>query len=193
MIPIEILICRQLGEVSPWKRVAFMAACCEPMLLNYVIYSEDSGLGSVQVLRAGLNLVWRSAATGGRSTEADLYSQRCMQQSPGWLNRGRRFAQAASQACFAIAHCLKSMDAPSLPDVIDVSDAALYSIEWFYRNELKLSSQELADRGALILREHTRQVADIELIVGVPDREQAAVISKLMTRAASVRASLCGG
>jgi len=190
MIPIELLICRHLGDVPTWKRVAFMAACCEPMLLNYRLYQEASGYGSVQLLRKGLDLVWRAAETSQRPTEADLYAIRCMQQSPGWLNRGRPFAEAASQACFAISHSLKSMDDPALPDAIDVSDAGLYSIEWFYRNELKLSDQELEDRGELIRREHVRQTVDLEILVFAASSSQVETSALLKERAEAGRASL---
>lgn len=82
------------------------------------------------------------------------------------------------------------MDDPALPDAIDVSDAGLYSIEWFYRNELKLSDQELIDRGVLWRREYARQAADLELIAGAADQQQIDTISRFVPRGASGRASL---
>jgi uncharacterized protein YjaG (DUF416 family) len=190
MTPIELLICRQLGNASSWQRLAFMAACCEPMLSNFRLYNEMTGLGLPETLRKGLDLIWQAARTGQRLPEADLFSLQCAQQSPGWSNRRRRHADAARQACFGIAYSLKTLDGPSIPDVIEVSDAALHSIEWAYRNELKLSDQQREDRSQLLMREYARQVADLELLASADDTHRAIVVITLAVEREHSRANL---
>lgn len=153
---IEPYICRVLGTETDWKRQAFMASCCEPMLLNFSLFHQATGLGAPDTLRRALNLVWDGAQFGNLPRATAALVTLTKEQSPGWFNEGKPYARVASQTCFAIAHSLRSVRAPSLLDVLEVADAAIYSIEIQYRNELHLPKRGRTDREYLLRAEINR-------------------------------------
>lgn len=184
---IEPYICRVLGYDSDWKRQAFMASCCEPMLLNFNLYHLATGLGAPDVLRRALNMIWDGAQFGTLSRAAESLVRLSKEQSPGWFNEGKPYARVASQTSFAIAHTLRSVRAPSLLDVLEVADAAVYSIEIQYRNELHLPKRGRTDREYLIRSENIRLTKCLERLSVSPESDRRKGVARV--RRAALRAA----
>ncbi|WP_285222342.1 MULTISPECIES: DUF416 family protein [unclassified Lysobacter] len=190
MVHVEPLICRHLGPDSGWRRVAFMAWCCEPMLQNYLIYHNDTGLGSPQLLREGLDLIWGVARADIAFPKSRHVISLSRQQKPGWLHGSKPYARSADEACFGIHHTLVSMRSPTLSDALDVSDAAIYSIEIQDRNQLPITAEQLWDRERRVRSEQARQVRCLERLSAAPDADRSKVVAGLRKRAMRTKASL---
>lgn len=173
------LICRHLGSAGEWKRLAFMASCCEPMLLNFRLYHDTSQLGSPELLRRGLDFAWQTARDDSVAGEADVLVKPCRRQAPSRHEEGHSFAQAATQTCFAISHTLRSLRGPRLIDALEVADAAIYAIELHYRNELLLSKRTRSDREFLLRSEIMRLTQSLERLAAAPETDRLKVVARL--------------
>lgn len=176
---IEPLICRHLGAESEWKRLAFMAYCCEPMLGNFSLYHLDTKLGCPDILRYGLEAAWDAAHSGTFTKDADLLASLARRQSPGYFNEGRPYAHVAGQATWAISHLLRSLRGPSLLDALEVADAAIYSIERHYRNELLLSKRGRSNREHLLRAETTRLAQCLERLAISTESDRRKSVARL--------------
>ncbi|QCW24429.1 DUF416 family protein [Lysobacter enzymogenes] len=176
---IEPLICRHLGSASEWKRLAFMASCCEPMLLNFRLYHEASRLGSPDLLRRGLDFAWQTARDDTVDGEADELVKPSRLQAPSRHDEGHSFAQAAIQTCFAISHTLRSLRGPRVLDALDVADASIYAIELHYRNELFLTKRTRSDREFLRRTEIMRLAKSLERLSAAPERDRLKAVARL--------------
>lgn len=187
---IEPLICRFLAPDCDWKRVAFMAWCCEPMWRNYLLFHDDTGLGSPEVLREGLNMAWNVARADAIFPVARRIVSLSWHQRPGWINERKPYARSADEACFGIHRTLISMQSPKLTDALDVSDAAIYSIELNNRNQLPIDVERLAHRERLLRYEKVRQARCLTRLSVAGEEERRQTVSALRRAARRVRATV---
>lgn len=187
---IEPLICRFLAPDCNWKRVAFMAWCCEPMWRNYLLFHHGTGLGSPEVLREGLNMAWDVARADAMFPLARRVVTLSWQQRPGWLNEREPYARSADEACFGIHRTLISMREAKLTDALEVSDAAIYSIELQNRNQLPINARQLAHRERLLRSEKDRQARCLERLSAACEAERRQTVSALRRAARRVKATV---
>lgn len=184
------MIARALKDSERWKRVAFMAFCCEPMVSNYVIYRAGATRGNVGVLKDAVNLAWGSALSEESPADAAAYISRCTRQSPGPFNHSTPYALGAADACMAITHLLRCLDGPALADAIEASDNALWTVESLFPNDLELSDLQRAEQLRLVKAEARRQADCLKCLAAATSQPDELLIATLRREAEASPPSL---
>ncbi|MBT2748321.1 MULTISPECIES: DUF416 family protein [unclassified Lysobacter] len=171
------MIAQMLHDAPCWKRVTFMAFCCEPMVSNYLIYRAKANRGSVAVLKDALDVAWAFAATGELGA-AEQHIAPCSRQSPDWIDRNALYAHGAADACMAVTHLLGCVEAPSLEDVIDSSDSALWTLATLVPDDA-LPEPERLNQARLIDAEIARQSNCLARLEQAGQERDAALVRTL--------------
>jgi len=137
-----------LRLLSPWKRVAFMASCCERMLPNYLTFSSETGYGDVTRLNRGLAEVWRWVETNQAPTNVDALVQACEQQNPDTAEFSSIYTSAALDAANSIAATLEALGEATEDRAIEVASFARDTVDLFVQqwNDLDPNDSEIERR-----------------------------------------------
>jgi len=114
-----------------WKRVAFMAYCCERMLPNYRSFQVDTGYGDVAPMRNALDAVWKWIEDGRAVPDLAVLASACEQQSPDTAEFLSIYTSAALDAATATAATLEALADATAKSVIDVASLARDTIDLF--------------------------------------------------------------
>lgn len=163
---------RKLGANLPhWKRIAFMAACCERMLPNYETFNRQTGCGDPKVLRRALNAAWAWVETGSLSTNLRELIADADGQAPSKDAFGFTYTSAALDAANGIAETLESISDRSEHRVFAVASLARDTVDLFVQQHEKLcpSDPGFEDRirasalmqAELRAQEHSFQALDL--------------------------------
>lgn len=114
-----------------WKRVAFMAYCCERMLPNYRSFQVDTGYGDIAPMRSALDIVWRWIENAQPVPDSDVLASACEKQSPDTAEFSSIYTSAALDAATATAATLDALADVPAKSMIDVASLARDTIDLF--------------------------------------------------------------
>lgn len=178
-----------LERIAPWKRLAFMASCCERMIPNYRSFLADDGVGDVAVLRSALDRLWRNV--GGTADSSDLiFVANVEAQAPDPSSFGSVYGSAALDAVAAISTALGysagTVSAPRGMEIAqlgrDTADLYVQVTEGLDPNATSFEAEILMS--APMQRELKAQREDIEWLALIPDDAmgRAATVEKYAGR-----------
>lgn len=111
---------QRLRQLGPRQRLAFMAALCERLLPNYVLYAENSGHGDVHGLRAVLDLVWEALSVAEAKIDFERQAEKLAVLEPP--NADDSFgARRALEAVVALSALLDALRGDAEEAVFEVS------------------------------------------------------------------------
>ncbi|HBS64365.1 MULTISPECIES: YjaG family protein [unclassified Stenotrophomonas] len=131
-----------------WKRVAFMAYCCERMLPNYRSFQVDSGYGDLAPMRKALDAVWEWAASNNLPLDLAALASACEQQAPDTAEFSSIYTSAALDAATATAATLEALVDAAAKSLIEVATYARDTIDLFVQEveELDPNAPDLERR-----------------------------------------------
>ena len=160
---------RMLHSLPDWKRVVFMAACCERMLPNYQSFSSATGYGDASRLRQALDQVWHWIETNQLPRDVSLLVEECNQQAPNTAEFNSAYTSAALDAANSVAIALEALGDETEDRAIEVASLARDTVDLFVqqRNHLDPNSPSLERQIAedsLMQTELQKQKQSLELL-----------------------------
>ncbi|CAN5303569.1 YjaG family protein [soil metagenome] len=134
---------RILERAEAWRRIGFMARCCNRAIPNYRIFSVETGFGDVTVLERSLNFVESWIHTGILPMEAQDLLGACDTAAPHTEEHGSLYTSAALYAANMMAITLETLTAGLEPDVIEVAQLAFDTVEMFTSTYLAADSYDV--------------------------------------------------
>jgi len=120
-----------LNALEAWKRVAFMACCCERMLPNYSKFNLESGFGDPETLNHALAIVWNWIESDQMQCKIGTLALKCEQQGPNTADFPSLFTSAALDAANAIASTLEAIGDANVYRAIEVASLARDTVDLF--------------------------------------------------------------
>src|SRR5262245_34312092 len=115
---------RSLQSLAHWKRVAFMLLCCERMLPNFQVFSNETGFGDTGILRKAANTAWEWVATAKPIQGLTDLRQLCGSQQPDTEDFSSPFTSAALDAASATEAILEAIEDPDGDQAVEVGSLA---------------------------------------------------------------------
>lgn len=170
----ETSLLLKLEGMPAWKRVAFMAYCCERMLPNYKIFKAQTGYGDNEVLRITLDAIWEWIKAGQTSGDLAALAKACELQAPDTSEFSSPYTSAALDAATAIAATAEAVPDTTASQVIDVASLARDTIDLFVQEIDGLDPNdpglvEKIQRSDLMQSELRAQRQSLEKLKGLPD------------------------
>lgn len=136
---------KMLHSLPDWKRVGFMAACCERMLPNYRSFSSETGYGDTNRLSQALAEVWRWVETNQLPSDVNNLVRECEQQAPDTEEFTSIYTSAALDAANSIAATLEALSGAAEDRAIEVASLARDTVDLFVQqwNDLDPNSPDL--------------------------------------------------
>lgn len=135
---------QSLARLDPWKRVAFMALCCERMAPNYDRFAADSGFGDSQVLRRGVDAAWSWLESDRAPDDLKSVRARAEQQAPDTERFSSPFTSAALDAANAVASLLDAVGKSDGADPVEVASLARDTVDLYVQ---EIENLDPNDRG----------------------------------------------
>jgi len=135
---------QSLSRLDPWKRVAFMALCCERMVPNYDRFTADSGFGDSQVLRHGIDAAWSWLESNRVPDDLGTVRARVEQQAPDTETFSSPFTSAALDAANVVASVLDAVSQPEGADAVEVASLARDTVDLYVQ---EIENLDPNDRG----------------------------------------------
>jgi uncharacterized protein len=142
---------QSLGRLDPWKRVAFMALCCERMVPNYDRFTADSGFGDSQVLRRGIDAAWSWLDSDRVPDDSKSVRAQVEQQAPNTEDFSSPFTSAALDAANAVASLLDAVAEPDGADPGEVASLARDTVDLYVQEIEKLDPNDRGIENAIRL------------------------------------------
>lgn len=141
---------QRLQELPLTSQQAFMAALCERLLPNYVLYEQTSGQGDSHTLRTVLSLVWERLNVPNASIDFARQAAKLAECEPPEEDESFG-ARRALDAVVSVSALLDTLQGDSPEAVLDVSRTSRAGVRAFI--ELT-EGEEDAQALALIIRDH---------------------------------------
>lgn len=158
---------RDLSQLSKQKQLAFGLFCCERLLPNYIIFSQENNWGDIIILRESTLKVW-SVLSGLKLTkdDIDLVVTRCEEVTPDSDEFDSLYVSFAQDACFSVC-CLfdfilngeSGRIAQIAEFATDSLDLYIQEVENLQPNDTELEQKILEN--PLMQNELSRQAQDI--------------------------------
>lgn len=157
---------QSVARLDPWKRVAFMALCCERMVPNYDRFTADSGFGDSLVLRRGIDAAWYWLESDRVPDDLKSVRERAEQQAPNTEDFSSPFTSAALDAANAVASVLDAVSEPEGADAVEVASLARDTVDLYVQEIENLGPnarglEETIRRHPLMQAELGRQREDL--------------------------------
>lgn len=139
---------QEIGALSHWKRVTFMAACCERMLPNYRSFTMETGHGDPNLLSEALAEVWHWIETDQLPNSVISLVELCEQQAPDTIKFSSIYTSAALDAANSIATTLEALADASEDQALEVASLARDTVDLFVQQQYDLdpSSQDFEEQ-----------------------------------------------
>ena len=171
-----------LQRLEPRRQQAFMAALCERLLPNYVLYAQTSGHGEPHGLRAILDLVWEQLTVKEARIDFERQAEKLAELEPP-ADDDSFGARRALEAVVALSALLDILRGEAPEAVLEVSRTSKGGVRAFI--ELT-EGEEDPGRLAELVREHPLmadendfQDAVLEAVEGRLDREAIKALRRL--------------
>ncbi|MFW6345604.1 MAG: DUF416 family protein, partial [Halomonas sp.] len=121
---------QRLQELEPRAQQAFMAALCQRLLPNYVLYAQTTGQGNPLALRAILDLVWERLAVRDAKIDFALQAEKLAELAPPEEDDSFG-ARRATEAVAALSALLDTLQGEAPEAVLEVSRASRGGVRAF--------------------------------------------------------------
>ena len=138
----ETKILLAIESMPDWKRLAFMAYCCERMLPNYRNFNAETGYGDVLVLRSALDAAWAWIETNQLSGNVASLVSDCERQAPDTSEFSSTYTSAALDAATATATTLEALTTATAKQVIEVASLARDTVDLFVQEKKDLDPND---------------------------------------------------
>lgn len=151
----------KLTAMPGWKRVAFMACCCERMFPNYERFQREESYGDATVLRSGLDLVWDWVAATVVPLDREKVASACEVQAPFTGEHASVYTSAALDASAALAVTLRALIRAPVESAIEVASYATDTVDLFVQSseDIDPTSFDFED----VMAAHPLMQSEIEL------------------------------
>lgn len=173
----ETSLLLKLEGMPAWKRVAFMAYCCERMLPNYAVFKAQTSYGNSAVLRTALDAIWEWVENDQTSENLLMLARQSEQQAPDTAEFSSSYTSAALDAATAIATTAEAISDATASKVIEVASLARDTIDLFVQevddldpNDPRLDEKIL--RSDLMQAELRTQRQSLEKLKGLPSDDK---------------------
>ena len=141
---------QRLQELPLPAQQAFMAALCERLLPNYMLYEQTTGQGDSHTLGTVLSLVWERLNVPNASIDFARQAEKLAECEPPEED-GSFGARRALDAVVSVSALLDTLQGDSPEAVLDVSRTSRAGVRAFIElTEGEVDAQALA----LIIRDH---------------------------------------
>lgn len=141
---------QRLHALAPQAQQAFMAALCERLVPNYVLYSQASGQGDIKALNSILALVWERLQVRDARIDFDLQADKLAACQPP-VEDDSFGARRAMETVSALSALLDTLRGDSQEAVVEVSRTSRGGVQAFIAmTEGEEDSEALAAK----VREH---------------------------------------
>lgn len=139
----EIRAANAVGLLKPHQQLAFGAACCERILPNYRVFSEEVKWGDSEPLRKALDFAWlacQDLAPEPKTVQALLAA--CENNAPDSEDFDSLYTSSAQDAVFAICSLLDFLLTGNSSHVVNAARYATDSIDLIVQERDDLSPQD---------------------------------------------------
>lgn len=133
---------QEVQTLSHWKRVTFMAACCERMLPNYRSFTMETGHGDPTRLSEALAAVWNSLETGQLPNSTISLVEVCERQAPDTAEFSSIYTSAALDTANSIATTLEALANAAEDQVLEVASLARDTVDLFVQQQCDLGPND---------------------------------------------------
>ncbi|MDI5984003.1 YjaG family protein [Halomonas sp. M4R5S39] len=173
---------QRLQRLEPRRQQAFMAALCERLLPNYVLYAQTCGHGDPHGLRVILDLVWERLVVHGAKIDFERQAEKLAELEPP-ADDDSFGARRALEAVVALSALLDTLRGEAPEAVLEVSRTSKGGV----RAYIELTEgEEDAGRLAVLVRDHPLmadendfQDAVLEAVEGPLDRDAIKLLRRL--------------
>ncbi|MDY7117714.1 YjaG family protein [Halomonas sp. SSL-5] len=141
---------QRLQGLESRRQQAFMAALCERLLPNYVLYAQTTGQGNPAGLRAILDLVWERLSVRDARIDFERQAEKLAELAPS-EDDDSFGARRATEVVAALSALLDTLQGEAPEAVLEVSRASRGGVRAFI--ELT-EGEEDGERLAALVREH---------------------------------------
>lgn len=113
-----------------WKKIAFIALCCERMVPNYRNFVEETGFGNIQILEDALFSTWEWLESEKDIPHLSQLRIQVENQAPNTENFSSVYTSAALDAVNSISLLLDALHSET-SDVVSVACLARDSVDLF--------------------------------------------------------------
>lgn len=164
--------------LPPWKRVAFMAYCCERMLPNYGSFKAETSYGDLVLLRSALDVAWKWIELGEAPNSIVGLSAACEAEAPDTSEFKSSYTSSALDAATAIATTLEALKYATEDRAIEVASLARDSVDLYVQEALDLDPNDpcLEEKiaGSNLMQTELRiQRESLEMLKELPDNRSA--------------------
>jgi uncharacterized protein YjaG (DUF416 family) len=168
-----------MRQLPPWKRLAFMAYCCERMLPNFKKFVAETGFGDVGILRRALDAVWARIENDLIPMDLNDLRTACDQQAPDTGNFASRYTSAALDAANGISTALDAVERDDVERAIEIASLARDTVDLYVQEQLHLNPSEAGFERKLLMhqlmqRELSHQRASLEFLQGLQEERRFA-------------------
>ncbi|MFQ3790386.1 YjaG family protein [Halomonas sp. A29] len=173
---------QRLQALSPRQQQAFMAALCERLLPNYVLYAQMTGAGNPAGVKAILDLVWEQLAVREARIDFERQAEKLAELEPP-ADDDSFGARRAVEVVVALSSLLDTLRGESPDAVLEVSRISKGGVRAFVEltegeeNASKLS--QLVREHPLMADENDFQDAALEAAEGQLDRDSLKALRQL--------------
>lgn len=140
----------RLQALSPGQQQAFMAALCERLVPNYVLYTQMTGAGNPAGLRAVLDLVWEHLSVSEARIDFERQAEKLAELEPP-SDDDSFGARRAVEVIVALTSLLDTLRGESSDAVLEVSRISKGGVRAYIE---MTEGEEDAGRLAKLVREH---------------------------------------
>ena len=174
---------RKVAGLPDWKRIAFMAACCERMLPNYETFSRETGFGRTDVLRQALDAIWLWAESDTLLKNLPDLIAEADKVAPDTEGSRSSYTSAALDAANSIAITLEAISEATDDRLVEVASLARDTVDLFVQQNgnLDTSSADFEERitsSPLMQTELTAQNQSLQALND--DQGERRVVAKLI-------------
>lgn len=173
---------QRLQRLEPRRQQAFMAALCERLLPNYVLYAQTCGHGDPHGLRVILDLVWERLVVRDAKIDFERQAEKLAELEPP-ADDDSFGARRALEAVVALSALLDTLRGEAPEAVLEVSRTSKGGV----RAYIELAEgEEDAGQLAVLVRDHPLmadendfQDAVLEAVEGPLDRDSVRLLRRL--------------
>lgn len=164
----------RLTDLDEPRQLVFGALCCERLLPNYLVFSQEQEWGVMARLRQGLDRVWQHI--GGVALDAREAVMLCDEVEavvPDSENFDSLYVTAAQDACLAVCALYDFIVEPDTQHIADVARFATDSVDLYVQEIEQMPAvtrdlEYMITEHRLMQRELRQQVQDLDALTATP-------------------------
>lgn len=172
--PLELDAAAQM--LPPWKRIAFMAHCCQRTLGEFERFHKETLFGDPAILRGALNAIWAWVKDGTPVGSLEEVLLECEKQAPDTERFTSPYTSAALDAVNSIITTLEATRNPDDAKVSEVASLARDTVDLFV--QFALDEEPTHPRYERLITEHVLMQRELRVQSDVLQRLRDVVVQR---------------